>query len=201
MVYLPKYFQNHFIIPKFASKIISLANYKIVITGGPSTGKTTIIEHLEQIGETCYQEVSRAIIQEAQKNGVDQLFLEDPTLFSRKLLEGRVAQFEEAKKVNQSRVFLDRGIPDVVAYMNYAKESSPLDFIKACKENTYDLVFVLPPWEKIHKTDNERYESFDQAQEIYHHLLDTYTDFGYNCIEVPFGNVKERSTFILQHVK
>ncbi|WP_103863917.1 AAA family ATPase [Aquimarina sp. I32.4] len=177
-----------------------MANKKIVIIGGPSTGKTTIIEHLESMGELCLHEISRQVTLEAQQEGISQLFLEDPLLFSRKLIEGRIAQHTNANNISSARVFFDRGIPDVIAYMDYANESYPSEFTKACETYRYDSIFLLPPWEDIHKTDNERYESFDQAQRIHHHLYETYTNLGYHCIEVPFGNVEKRSNFILENI-
>ncbi|MFC5045292.1 AAA family ATPase [Aquimarina hainanensis] len=170
---------------------------KIVITGGPSTGKTTIINHLETKGKTCYHEISRAITLEAQKQNIEQLFLEDPTLFSQKLLEGRIDQFLDAAQKETSCIFMDRGIPDVIAYMNYINQSNPKKFIEACDLYKYDMIFLLPPWKEIHITDNERYENFDQAIEIHEHLLETYNSLSYDCIEVPTGTVEERCDFIL----
>ena len=68
---------------------------KIVITGGPGSGKTTLISFLSENGFQCQREISRDVILEAQKEGIDQLFLTDPILFSKKLLEGRLKQFED----------------------------------------------------------------------------------------------------------
>ncbi len=178
-----------------------MANKKIVIIGGPASGKTTVINHLIELGETCYEEISRQVIANAQKEGIEQLFVTEPTLFSQKLLEGRIEQFEEAKKCNEKCVFLDRGIPDIVAYMNYVNEESPAHFIEACNTYKYDQIFILPPWEEIHTTDEERYESFEQAKEIHLHLHKMYTQLGYDCIEVPFGNIEKRANFILEHSK
>ena len=50
---------------------------KIVITGGPGTGKTSIINKLEDIGHTVFHESSREIIQKYKKLGHNQLFLSD----------------------------------------------------------------------------------------------------------------------------
>ena len=91
----------------------------IVIIGGPGTGKTTIIDGLVQNGYCCYPEISRQVTAEAQKQGIEQLFLEKPLLFSELLLEGRKKQFLDAHQEQDNIVFLDRGIPDVVAYMDY----------------------------------------------------------------------------------
>ncbi|NQV77116.1 MAG: ATP-binding protein, partial [Lutibacter sp.] len=69
---------------------------KIVITGGPGTGKSTIIEELAKRNFTCMKEISREVILNARKNGSEQLFLTKPLLFSELLLEGRINQYIEA---------------------------------------------------------------------------------------------------------
>ena len=61
-------------------------------------------------------------------------------------------------------------------------------------------MFILPPWEAIHQTDNERYESFEQLLEIHEFLKTWYFHFGYDLIEVKHGAVKERMAFILNSI-
>ena len=39
----------------------------VVLIGGPSSGKTTLIDALKEKGHTCYPEVSREVIREAQE--------------------------------------------------------------------------------------------------------------------------------------
>jgi len=97
-------------------------------------------------------------------------------------------------------VFYDRGMPDVLAYMDYFKQNYTSDFLHVCKTNRYDAVFLLPPWEDIYVQDNERLETYVQATEIHEHLFKTYTSLGYDVVEVPFGTVRERLTFILNHI-
>ena len=46
--------------------------------------------------------------------------------------------------------------------------------------------FYYRPWKAIYKTDNERFETFEEAVKIHNHLEQTYKRFGYNIIEVPF---------------
>lgn len=170
---------------------------KIVIAGGPGTGKTSIINHLKKNGFLCYDEISRQVTLQARKDGIEQLFLTEPLLFSEKLLEGRKKQFIDASKESENIVFLDRGIPDVLAYMDYIGDTYPKYFVEACENYKYDYIFVLAPWQDIFTSDNERYESFEEAIEIHHHLLKTYKRFGYKLLDVPFGSVENRSDFIL----
>lgn len=173
----------------------------VVITGGPGTGKTTIIDKLIDKGFTCLPEISRQITLEAQKQGIEQLFLEKPLLFSELLLEGRKKQFIEANQMNSEVVFLDRGIPDILAYMHYIGDSYPSFFDQACKESQYQKVFILPPWEEIYESDEARYENFEQAQLIYQHLNETYKNYGYELTEVPKGTLEERIDFIFSELE
>ncbi|TXE13833.1 ATP-binding protein [Seonamhaeicola algicola] len=170
---------------------------KVVITGGPGTGKSTIINELIKRGYTCFEEISRQVTLEAQKEGVDQLFLTNPLLFSERLLNGRKQQFIDAQNANCNLVFLDRGVHDVLAYMDFIGDQYPNHFVDTCNESTYDCAFILKPWKAIYTSDNERYENFEQAEKIHHHLLNTYKRFNYNLIDVPFGSVNERTDFIL----
>ncbi|SHI75665.1 Predicted ATPase [Mesonia phycicola] len=173
---------------------------KIVILGGPGTGKSSVLQELEDRGYTCFKEVSREIILKAQKDGIEQLFLTNPLLFSEKLLEGRIFQFNEATKVNQP-VFIDRGIPDISAYMDFKKENYPSSFTEANKSYKYHQAFILPIWPDIYTSDNERYESLEEAFEIEKNLIKTYSDLDYQLIEVPKLSVKERADFILKNIE
>lgn len=170
---------------------------KIVITGGPGTGKTSIINELGNRGFKCLEEISRQVTLDARKEGTEQLFLTDPLEFSRRLLEGRIAQYQQAERIGDPVIFLDRGIPDILAYMNYADTPFPKYFNQASELHKYDHIFVLPPWESIFESDNERYENFEQAKEIHRHLVNTYSNFDYYMHEVPFGSIVHRTEFIL----
>jgi predicted ATPase len=171
---------------------------KIIITGGPSTGKSTVIEELKNRKYFCFDEVSREIIKEAQKEGIEQLFLEDPYLFSEKLIKERLKQYQMADNIAEEIVFFDRGIPDVNAYLNYVKQPIPDDFEQITKANRYDkYVFIMPPWSEIYTTDAERYESFNQAQLIHNKLVNYYKSLDYYLIFVPFGEVNKRADYII----
>ena len=170
---------------------------KIVITGGPGTGKSSIINELKKRGHICFDEISRQVTLEARKKGIEQLFLTEPLLFSQMLLEGRAKQFAEANNHKNTTVFLDRGIPDVLAYMDYFGSDYPQHFIDSCSNNTYDIVFILAPWQDIFQSDSERYESFEQAELIHQHLLNTYKKFNYTLLDVPFESIEKRTDFIL----
>jgi predicted ATPase len=170
---------------------------KIVLIGGPGTGKSTVLNKLKEKGFFCFDEVSREVILKAQKKGIDQLFLTEPLLFSEMLLEGREEQYLNAEKRKENIIFLDRGIPDVHAYMNYFKTAYPSLFLEKSKHYKYDLIFHFSPWEEIYITDNERYESFKESMKIDKFLIEAYSELEYKIVNVPFGTVDERTDFII----
>ena len=173
---------------------------KIIITGGPSTGKTSIIEELKKEGHQCMDEVSREVILEARKKGIEHLFLKSPIHFSEILLKKRVQQYFDADKTETTHVFFDRGIIDIIAYLKFSKTTHNIKFQEALYNMKFDYVFICPPWEEIHTTDNERYESFEEAIKIHNDLVACYKREGYSVIEIPKGTVKERYNFILNKI-
>jgi predicted ATPase len=174
---------------------------KIVLTGAPGTGKSTIINELEKRAYHCMHEISRDVTLEAQKNGTEQLFLTEPLLFSEMLLKGRTEQYQKATKIKADLIFFDRGIPDVHGYLNYISMEFPDRYIETSRKHRYDYVFLMPPWEDIYIQDNERYESFQQALAIHNHLLNTYKSLNYNVIQVPTGTVADRTDYILKVIQ
>ncbi|MGB5229033.1 MAG: ATP-binding protein [Eudoraea sp.] len=181
---------------------------KVVITGGPSTGKTVIIQQLEARGYTCFHEIVRSMTLAAKKKGNPEsfvsnplAFVKDPFEFNKRILSGRKEQYKESHNINKPYIFFDRGIPDVLAYMDYFDHRYTRDFEVACKTNRYDKVLILPPWKQIYVSDNERLESFEEAIEIHDHLNRTYTRYDYEPVLIPTGTVEERISFILNELK
>ncbi len=170
---------------------------KIVLIGGPGTGKTSVLNELIQRGFYCMPEVSREVTLKAKEQGIEQLFLTEPLVFSEMLLEGRELQYLNADKNDNNIVFFDRGIPDIHAYMDFFKTNYPDTFLNKSKKYQYSKIFHFAPWKEIHTTDNERYESFEESKTIDKFLLKAYSELGYKICNVPFGSIKERTDFIL----
>ena len=171
---------------------------KIVLTGAPSTGKTSLLQKLSHPEVTCFEEVSRTLIATAQKGGVVNPFVSNPMAFSEALFDQRLEDYFSQKK---TRVHLyDRGIHDVVAYLNHIREKIPETMLANCHKYPYDIVFILPPWKAIYTKDSERLESFEEAVKLHQALISTYKKFGMNCIEIPKGSLEVRETFIQTHL-
>lgn len=125
-------------------------------------------------------------------------FVNDSKSFNDQLLHARLQHFREGGDLDEKYLFYDRGLPDVLAYMDYFKQPYEKNYIDICTENRYDEVFLLPPWEAIYVQDNERMENFEQACDIHYQLEETYTALGYTPIHIPFGTVAARLQFVLE---
>lgn len=173
---------------------------KHLLIGGPSTGKSSVLDALSSAGFHCFEEVSRDVTLQARKLGIEHLFLNDPLRFSEMLLEGRIRQFKDAESLPTRHVFIDRGIPDVTAYMDHFNEDYPIKFKKANFSYVYDKVFLFPIWNDIYTQDNERFEDLELAKGLQDALINTYRELGYDLIEIPKANVDVRAEFILNHL-
>ena len=175
-----------------------LEHKRIVLIGGPSSGKTSLLNHIQHPDIHCFEEVSRGVISKALAKGTTQPFLDNPLGFSEALFEHRLHDYFEDKK-NKMHVY-DRGIHDVVAYLNAIGDEVPCGMLNDCSTYCYDAVFVFPPWEAIFTQDAERMEVFEEAIHFHKALLETYTHFGMQCIEVPKSSIEERFRFILDYL-
>lgn len=180
---------------------------RIVITGGPGTGKTALVTALEKAGYSCFHEIIREMTRRAKQDQSPEgplanplTFVADPLTFNRGILKGRVAQFHRAGALQEPFVFYDRGIPDVLAYMDYFGQSYDAEFTNPCRELRYDLAVLLPPWRHIYRQDGERMESFQQACEIHDCLADTYSGCGYEVVSLGTGSVPRRVEQLLEIV-
>lgn len=172
----------------------------VVLTGGPGSGKTTLIEELKQRGHTAPVEAGRAIIQQQIDIEGPALPWKDPALFSELMLCWELRSYEIAKGMD-GMIFFDRGIPDIAGYLQLSKLSVPPHVKSAAEQYRYNpLAFILPPWEEIFEQDRERKQTFGEAVRTYHAMVKAYGHYGYDLIEVPRLAVEQRADFILEHL-
>lgn len=181
---------------------------KVVITGAPGTGKTSIVNGLERKGFHCFHEIIRDMTSKAKEEGQSEEFISNPLVFvddalqfNKDLLHGRALHYNQSLETDEPISFFDRGIPDVLAYMEFFGQTYDQYFIEHCEGHRYDSVFIVPPWKEIYVSDNERLETFEEAEKIHHSLVKIYTQFGYAPIEVPKDAVLNRIDFILERLK
>lgn len=169
----------------------------IIITGGPGSGKSSLIEALAEQGQPTMPEAGRPIIQDQLLIGGQALPWNDRQAFAELMLAWEMRSYREAGKY-EGRVFFDRGIPDTVGYLNLCGLDVPTHIRQAAKIMRYHRqVFWAPPWREIYLEDEERKQSWREAVATGEEMVRTYTELNYKIVELPLAPIKERVEFIL----
>ncbi len=168
-----------------------------VLTGGPCSGKSKVLEYLKSKGYIISKEVARTLIDRGIANGktVEEM-RGDEIKFQNDILNLKVKL--ENKLDPKQTIFLDRGIPDSIVYF---KEDG-LDAEIAVKESAkrqYKKVFFL---KQPHiKNDYARTEDVETSKRISRLLFEAYTNIGYNLITVPVTKtIQEKAEIVLNNL-
>jgi predicted ATPase len=171
-----------------------------VITGGPGSGKSSLITALRQHGYQHTIEAGRAIIQDQVSIGGRALPWGDRVLFAELMLAWEMRSYQLAQ-VSGGVVFFDRAVPDVLGYLRLVNLTIPEHVRKAVETFRYNRrVFIAPPWREIFSPDEERKQDFEEAIRTYNAMMAVYGELGYELIEIPRVSVDARVRFVLLHV-
>ena len=112
-----------------------------VITGGPSTGKTTVINLLSKRGYKTTIEHARHYIDTMKEEGntVEEI-RSNKRKFQLGILDMQINQ--EAELSPDEIVFLDRAIPDALAYYQFLKLKVDDILVKAMEQVSYKNIFI-----------------------------------------------------------
>ena len=165
---------------------------RIVITGGPSVGKTTIISMLESAGYPVVNEMATQIIKEGK-------FLPwvDRSSFQAEVLRRQLEA--EAKVLDEEGVvFLDRGLFDGEAYYIHDKIEIPEAFSRFSGDRyTVALLIEELPFFEVNEVRRENIEFARQISQI---LETCYTSRGVKVVRIPAMPAPERLEFVLKAV-
>lgn len=173
----------------------------VIITGGPGTGKTSVINYLEVKGFVCVHESGRSIIKHQLKINGSKLPWMDREGYAQEMYLQAICDYLRIQAVNAFS-FFDRGIPDVIGYLQLCKLPVPDNIRHSAKTYLYNpKVFITPPWREIYVNDTERKQTFEEAVATYQVMVDVYKLLGYEIVEIPKITVAERADFILSRLE
>lgn len=169
----------------------------VVITGPPSSGKTTLVNTLQAGGHIVSSEVAREIIQYTLYPGhLKKCMPRDSLALQREILA--VTLKREHSLSLEKEVFFDRGVPDSIAYFEF-HGFDPQVAIRASNFRRYKRVYYCEglPVEK----DGIRLENEKVAEEIGELIIKAYTSLNYEIVFLPVVSVEERLIMILKDLK
>lgn len=168
-----------------------------VITGGPSTGKTTVIDLLNKQGYFTTIEHARHYIDTWFNEGhsVEEI-RNNKKEFQYGILNMQIEG--EASIKDKDLVFLDRAIPDNLAYFKFYKLDYDEKLLNAVKETSYKKIFILDrlPYTK----DYARTENEDDQKMIHQLIIEVYKNLDFPIVFVPVSPPLKRVEFILKNL-
>ena len=168
-----------------------------VITGGTSSGKTTTVELLKQRGYKTTIEHARHYIDTQRVTGkTTEEIRANQLVFQRGILDMQVEQ--EKQLAPDEVVFLDRALPDALAYYHFLNLPEDKKIQDATREVSYKKVFILDPLPL--QRDYARTEDSADQKRIHELLTEVYQSLSFPVIHVPVLPPEERVDFILKNL-
>lgn len=165
---------------------------KIVITGGPSVGKTTIVTGLQNLGFRVVHEIATQVIREGRfLPWVDRQKFQSEVLRRQMSAEAAILDFNKP-------VILDRGLFDGEAYYLYDKLPVPPLF-STLDASQYTVAFLVEPLDFFDETDVRR-ENLTFTREISVILEHCYESRNVKVVRVPAMPPTERIQFVHEKI-
>lgn len=169
---------------------------RVVVTGGPGAGKTSLLVALQARGFAIVGDTARTIIQNRRRLGLGPR--PSAPEFAQEVLRMEVENFVR-HAATPGCVFYERGVLDALCMLDHLAPLSESELASWLAQYAYfPKVFVLPPWRAIYTTDAERDHTFAHAQEVHAAAVAWYRRCGYRVVEVPRASVAERCAHVLQ---
>jgi predicted ATPase len=168
-----------------------------VITGGPSSGKTTTVNLLKERGYITTIEHARHFIDTQRLKGrtVDEV-RKNQIEFQTGVLE---MQLEQEREISPDvQVFLDRAIPDALAYYRYLKIPVDKKLMDALGHVSYKKIFILDFLPLVN--DYARTEDVSAQQQIHKLIIEVYESLPFPIVRVPVLAPEKRVDFILNNL-
>lgn len=175
-------------------------DHLFVITGGPGSGKSSLIAALAARGIATMPEAGRAIIRDQVARGGEALPWGDRMAFAEQMLGWELRSHRAAVALS-GPVVLDRGVPDVIGYLRLCGLPVPASAERAAAAYRYNrTVFIAPHWPEIYAPDAERKQDEAEAAATHDMMAQVYWELGYQLEVLPRVELPSRVEFILAQI-
>ncbi len=169
---------------------------KIVFTGGPCSGKSTVLEELSKQGFHVLRETAKEIVSKRRHIPMTQ---EESEIRQDLIFNEQLKKEDDAEKYPVRVLFLDRSLIDGLGYsVLYGGEDSITKHLSMVSKRKYNKIFLFErlPFD----SQGFRPETDEEANKIHDAMYSIYKRFGYEPISVPKMSIRGRVNFVLENV-
>lgn len=182
---------------------------KIVLTGGPFSGKSTLISELEFLGYPIVQEAALLVIDDLNEEmgvAAQIKFRQENLDKIQEMIYEKQVKLEnhaisQAIKNNFDFIICDRGVYDGLAYYKLFEKSPHKNLIEKIETHKYDHVFVcevLPNFDS--RSDTGRFEDAESSKKLSNYSYDIYSRVTPNILWLPVMSIDERLNFVIDSI-
>lgn len=168
----------------------SISPIRVVLTGGPCSGKTTLMNYIKSNYEKTYKEFKEASREVIKDNNSREVSL-DLNDIQEQILYKCKRSWKSAG-LNMLNIY-DRGLHDCLSFWEGVKDTDRFtELDKDLRTHTYDIVISMKPHKSIYSLDSERTETLEESIELHDSIVQDYKDYGHNVVELPLDDIETR---------
>jgi len=171
---------------------------KVVVSGGPCAGKTSLVNLLGAKGFSTTPETARQLIADQQKTPDPIIPWTKPQEFQDLL--GKINIEKEKSLPEDGVLIMDRCAVDIIGFCNFLKTEKPENWKEFFDNQKYDLI-IIPEMLHKYKEDPQREYKKQESHDIHQAIKDLYTELGYSFLELPIAPIKKRAELVLEAIK
>ncbi|MEI6789664.1 MAG: AAA family ATPase [Myxococcaceae bacterium] len=195
--------KNIFFFVLLFSFVATAIPRRIVLTGGPGVGKTTIINELRRRGFQVLDESAAEVIRNELGNGNSEYWRDQD--FCNNILRLQITR-EIGSEDLQGPLFQDRSVIDTYAFVNHAPALTPpsaevnqtIDGLRPNQRYFETVFFIQDLGESF--TNIGRREDLDESRRIDQALRLEFTQRGYRIVDIPPASPSDRVDQILREL-
>mmetsp|Transcript_58168 Transcript_58168/g.138463 ORF Transcript_58168/g.138463 Transcript_58168/m.138463 type:complete len:248 (+) Transcript_58168:144-887(+) len=181
----------------------------IAITGGPGSGKSSIVQALKSRGMTTVPEAAIQIINDLNEElGVDgqkEWRRSHKDEFQLRVTTKQASLEASAMKTStKGLAFCDRGLLDGLGYCRHFKQAVPADVAAIAEKARYDQVFLLetlPEEVFAARGQDGRTSGRQDSLAISRCIEEAYQEHGHTPVHVPVMPLEQRVAWVLEQIQ
>jgi predicted ATPase len=187
-----------------SQKVIS-----VLFSGGPHSGKSTIVQSFKKLGYPVAEEAAIQVINDLNETiGVDQqIKFRDENIdeFQRLIYKKQVAYekaaHQDAFDKKLSFMVCDRGIYDGLTYYKLFNKEPDTQFFNEISQHRYDFVFVCEVLKDFNQRDGTgRFEDYETSKQLSEFTFDAYRPYSDNLLWLPDIGLENRANAVFNAV-